>query len=151
MPLNIEVKQIFGITVTFISLDVGGLTKSRLKNEKKNINYLRFDQLRCSLPPMRLTHRLVRGISVSGSIAAIGCVVRDHGEIFRLFVIGHWCGKRLSFSVHFSVCLWLNVALLRFLGYQNTALFSTFRPSSVRPPSVRHGCDISTFFDKSLI
>ena len=95
-----------------LMLKGSSLTKSRLKNEKKNINYLRFDQLRCSLPPMRLTHRLVRGISVSGSIAAIGCVVRDHGEIFRLFVIGHWCGKRLSFSVHFSVCLWLNVALL---------------------------------------
>jgi len=37
-------------------------------------------KLRCSLPPMRLTHRLVRAISVSGSIAAIGCVEPASGR-----------------------------------------------------------------------
>ena len=91
MLFNIKVEQIVGNTLTFISLDVEGLKpyKIKVKNEMRNINHHHFDQLRCSLPPMRLTHRLVRGISVSGSIAAIGCVVRDHGEIFRLFVIGH--------------------------------------------------------------
>ena len=38
------------------------------------------------------------------------------------------------------------LTLLRFLVQQNTALFSTFRPSSVRP-SVRHRRDISTFLN----
>ena len=40
--------------------------------------------------------------------------------------------------------------LLRFLVQQNTALFSTFLRSFVRP-SVRHGRDISTFLDNLIV
>ena len=38
------------------------------------------------------------------------------------------------------------VAVLLFLVYQNTALFSTFRPSSVR-----HGRDISIFLNNLIV
>ena len=40
---------------------------------------------------------------------------------------------------------------LRFLVYQNTALFSTFRPPSSVRPSVCHRRDISTFLDNLMV
>ena len=65
------------------------------------------------------------------------------GPLFWLKI--HWlyllCLKIVF--VIFVVVVFLGRLLLRFLVQQNTALFSTFRPSSV----LRHRRDISTFLD----
>ena len=59
----------------------------------------------------------------------------------------------LAFSAHFNLwnvlqfLVYQITAILRFLVYQNTALFSAF----LRPSSVCHRRDISTFLDNLMV